>query len=124
MLNRNINSIIYQSYIKLGDLAYDIAIRSQEGWTSTTKQNKDWLQLINLDNLLYTVEESVVVKDSQVYSVLGASESQLNRMLDCIEQISDIHDYPVHPWALGRNGCGLGIQVGSGAQGPPGTNGV
>ena len=123
MLNRNINSIIYQSYIKLGELTYDIAKKSEEGFSGTKALNALWQKAINIDNLLFTIVENAEVVDNEVYRIVGVSDSDVNKMLACLESISGIKDYPIAPFLVSRDVTKLSI-AGEGTSGSPGTNGV
>ena len=123
MLDRNINSIIYQSYIKLGELTYEIAIKSEEGFTGTKSLNALWARAIHIDNLLFTIVENAEVKDNEVYRVVGVPDSDVNKMLSCLSSLSGIKDYPVAPWGISRSITKLSV-AGEGTSGAPGSNGV
>ena len=123
MLNRNINSIIYQSYIKLGELTYEIAIKSEEGFTGTKALNALWQRAIHIDNLIFTIVENAEVVDNEVYRIVGVPDADVNKMLACLESLSGIKDYPVAPWGIGRNVTKLSV-AGEGTSGAPGSNGV
>jgi hypothetical protein len=123
MLNRNINSIIYQSYQKLGELGYKIARNSSEGLMGTKHLNALYDRAIQIDNLLYTIVENAEVQGNSIYRVIGVSDSDINKLLSCLEQLSGIHDYPVAPFAISKNITKLSI-AGVGTQGAPGQNGV
>jgi hypothetical protein len=123
MLNRNINSIIYQSYIKLGELTYDIAKRSEEGFTGTKALDALWKRAINIDNLLFSIVENAEVVDNEIYRIVGVPDSDINKMLACLESLSGIKDYPVAPFLISRHVTKLSI-AGEGTSGAPGSNGV
>ena len=123
MLDRNINSIIYQSYIRLGQLTYDIAKKSEEGFTGTKALNALWQRAINIDNLLFTIVENAVVVDNEVDEIVGVSDSDVNKMLACLVSLSGIKDYPVNPWGISRSITKLSV-AGEGTSGAPGSNGV
>jgi hypothetical protein len=123
MLNRNINSIIYQSYIKLGELTYEITLKSKEGFTGTKALNALWLRAIDIDNLLFTIVENAEVVDNEVYRIVGVPDADVNKMLACLESLSGIKNYPVAPFLVSRNVTKLSI-AGEGSSGTPGVNGV
>jgi hypothetical protein len=95
MLNRNINSIIYQSYIKLGDLSYEIARKTEEGFAGNKALNCLWERLVKIDNLLYTIVENAEVVDNSVYRIVNVSDADINKLLSCLVQVVEITDYPI-----------------------------
>lgn len=123
MLDRNINSIIYQSYIKLGDLSYEIALKSQEGFTSTKALDALWQKLIQIDNLLYTITENAEVVNNQIYRIVGVDDVDINKMLACLVKLSCITNYPAAPFLIGPDVTKLSVSA-EGSTGSPGSNGV
>jgi hypothetical protein len=123
MLNRNINSIIYQSYIKLGDLSYEIARKTEEGFAGNKALNCLWERLVKIDNLLYTIVENAEVVDNSVYRIVNVSDADINKLLSCLVQVVEITDYPIAGFLISRNVTKLSI-AGQGTTGSPGSNGV
>lgn len=124
MRNRNENSIISQSYIKLGEVGYTISNNSREGLDGEKSQDKLWDQLININRYLKLISDVIEIKDNKVYRTVGISDIDYNKILSCLESYAEINDYPVDS-AFPFKTCSTSIiGAGNGIQGPPGTNGV
>lgn len=125
MRNRNENSIISQSYVKLGEVGYEISHNSSEGLDGEGFQKKLWTQLININRYLKLIADVIEIKDNKVYRTIGITDVDYNKLLQCLENYADIQDYPVDSAYPFKGSCGLAvISSGQGLQGPPGTNGV
>ncbi|MFN7465336.1 MAG: hypothetical protein ACK53T_02360 [Planctomycetota bacterium] len=122
MLDRNINSIIYQSYLKLGDLAYEIATNAKLGLDDTAKQKSLYNKAIAIYLYLDEIANHTEVVNNQVYRIINISVLEMNKLLSCLKEISQIYDYPVAPFLPSRNISQ--ITVGAGSPGPPGINGI
>jgi len=121
MLNRNINSIIQQSYFKLGELSYEIAIKIQEGEAGKAL-DKLWNKIVQLDQLLDMVASHIEVQNNSVYRVVGMTSEEMNRILSCLVKLANIYDYPISTFVITKDISN--ISIGDGAQGPPGKDGV
>jgi len=122
MLNRNKESIISQSYAKLGELSYEIAKDSREGLDGNKAQDCKWLQLLKIDLYLDTILDFVEVQGNSIYRVIGISDDDFNKLLTCLEDVAGIHDYPIASFLVSRSVSQ--ILGGIAPQGAPGTNGV
>lgn len=121
MLNRNINSIIYQSYIKLGSLAYKLAINAEGGLEGTKEQKGLWHKALLIDNILDTIGDHIVVKNNSVYQLRGITVAEMNKLLSILVEGSGIFDYPVAPFIPVRD---VSIVSGGGTPGGPGPAGL
>lgn len=121
MLTRNINSIIYQSYIKLGEISSEITEKINDG-IGGRELDKLWTRAILIDQYLDVIANHIVVKNNSVYQILGITENEMNKLLSCLVEVSKITNFPVAPFLIVKDITT--ISSGSGAQGPPGNNGV
>lgn len=122
MLNRNINSIIYQSYIKLGSLTYKLAINAEGGIEGTKEQKGLWQKALLIDNILDTIGDHIVVKNNSVYQLRGITVAEMNKLLSILVEGSGIFDYPVAPFIPVKD---ITSVIGGGAPGglgPPGLS--
>ncbi len=122
MLNRNIDSILYQSYIKLGDIAFDIAKNAEAGLADTKEQKDLWNQAIIIYSYLECIGNHTDVVDGSVYRILNIEVVEMNKLLSCLVEISEIYDYPVAPFIPQISSDQ--IVIGAGLPGNPGTNGT
>ena len=98
MLDRHIGSIIYQAYIRLGELAYEVTLNSNDGLDSTKDQKVLWAKAIYLSSLLDTIEEHVEIVNSVVYRIINITIPEMNSILSCIKEVSGIYDFPIAPF--------------------------
>lgn len=124
MLDRNINSIIYQSYIKLGDIAYTLSENAKIGEEGTTAQNKLWNKAITLSETLDTIAEHIEVQNNVVYRLIGMTDAEMNKLLACLKEVSGIYDFPVAPFIPVANLSEIFISGGGSGSGQPGLNGA
>lgn len=122
MIDRNINSIIYQSYIKLGEIGLNISKNANKGEEGTIIQKKLWNQAIKIDSYLDEILDHIEVKDNSVYRVIGITEDEINQLLSCLRITANIDDFPVASFIPTKDVSQ--ISLGSGSQGTPGVNGV
>lgn len=122
MLDRNIDSIIYQSYIKLGDIAYEIAQNSKLGLDDTLKQKKLYEKAISIYLYLDTIGNHTEVVNNQVYRIINITVQEMNKFLTCLKEIAGIYDFPVAPFIPAKFASQLTVGVGN--PGSPGVNGV
>jgi hypothetical protein len=94
MLERNIDSIIYQAYIKLGDLAYEISVNSKAGLEGTQEQKKLWNRAIAIYIYLEVIENHIEVVNNSVYRIINIEIVEMNKFLACLKELAKIEDYP------------------------------
>jgi hypothetical protein len=121
MLDRNINSIIYQSYIKLGDLAYQLSVNAKAGLEGTKQQNQLWDKAIAIFSYLDVIGNHIVVLNNEVYKLRGIEVYEMNKLLTCLKEVAEIYDYPVAPFIPVYKP--EQITIGTGSPGNPGTPG-
>lgn len=121
MINRNIDSILSQSYFKLADIAYQLAINSTAGLEGTANQKSLWNKAILIDQILETVFNNIEIQSGLFYRTLGATDEEINVFLSRLIELTEIYDYPVPLFLPNFNTI---INVGIGNQGPAGNNGV
>lgn len=121
MLDRNINSIIYQSYIKLGDIAYNISVNSKAGLEDTKEQRHLWSQAIAIYSYLDVIANHTEVVNNQVYRIINIEVAEMNKLLSCLKEIAKIYDYPVAPFIPAIYPSQ--IAIGAGLPGNPGADG-
>jgi hypothetical protein len=122
MLNRNIDSIIYQGYIKLGKIGYELANNASKGLEGTKNQKLLWNRAIYLDALLDEISDHIEVVDNSVYRIIGITEQEMNSLLSCLKETSEIYDFPVAPFIPSKDLSK--ITAGAALQGIAGQNGV
>lgn len=121
MLNRNIDSIIYQSYLKLGDIALSISKNIKIGNDNTRKQKDLYNKGILVYSYLKVIGDHIVVKDNSVYQLRDITEAEMNKLLVCLAEAADINNYPV---IAGILQFPKKTVISSGAAGPTGANGT
>lgn len=124
MLDRNINSIIYQSYIKLGELGLEISKNSEKGLEGTAFQTKLWNQAIMLDTYLDQILDHIEIKNNSVYRIIGITDLEMNNLLSCLKGVANINDFPIASFIPTKDITNISVGGGSGSQGTPGINGV
>ncbi len=123
MLDRNINSIIYQSYIKLGDLAHKLAVNAKAGLEGTKTQNQLWDRAIAIFSYLEVVGNHIEVANNEVYRIRGIEVYEMNKLLTCLKEVAEIYDYPVAPFIPVFKAEQVTVGAGTpGNSGPPGAS--
>lgn len=95
MLNRDINSIIYSSYIKLGDISYQLAKNANIGLIGVKEEKLLWKQAIMMYNLLYVISNHIIVTNNQVTSLRGITIQKMNKILSTLKNVAKITDLPI-----------------------------
>lgn len=95
MLNRDINSIIYSSYIKLGTISYELAKNANSGLIGGKEEKILWRQAIIIYNLLYVISNHIVVESNQVKSLRGITIQEMNKILATLKDVARITDLPI-----------------------------
>lgn len=123
MLNRNIDSIIYQSYKRLGEIGLQLSEHAERGLDGTRENNELWNKGIIILNLLNTVDNHIEVKNNNtVYRIVNITVQEVNELLAQLIIYSDITNFPIAPFIPTKNVSE--IILGNVIQGPAGTNGV
>lgn len=120
MINRNIDSILSQSYYKLADIAYQLAINSTAGLEGTANQKSLWNKAISIDQILETVFNNIEIQNGLFYRTLGATDEEINKFLSVLIELTEIYDYPVVLYLPNYSSI---INIGTGNQGQPGADG-
>lgn len=120
MLNRHIDSIIYQSYLKLGELAYILTTNSKNGLEATREQKALWNKAIYISSLLDVVTDQIELQNGVFYRLIGTTVAEMNQLLACLKDVAEIYNYPVAPFLPGNLSR---INLGGAFQGAPGANG-
>jgi hypothetical protein len=122
MLNKNIDSIIYQGYVKLGDIAYKIAVNSKAGLEGTKHQKQLWDKAIIIFSYLETISKHIEVVNGSIYRIINIEVKEMNKLLSCLVEVAKIYDYPVAPFipVLSTEQ----IIIGAGLPGNPGADGT
>lgn len=118
MLNRNVDSIIYQSYIRLGTLTYKLATEAEAGLVSVKEQNALWQQALLIFSVLDVIEDNIVVKNNSVYQLRGITIQEMNKLLSLLVAGAGIFNFPVAPFIPVKDVTSII------AGGPPGNAGV
>lgn len=121
MLNRNVDSIIYQSYIRLGTLTYKIATESEAGTISTKEENILWQQALLIFSVLDVIEDSIVVQNNSVYQLRGITIQEMNKLLSLLVAGAGIFDFPVAPFIPIKSVTSI---IAGGPPGAPGAQGT
>lgn len=121
MLNRDINAIIYKSYIKIGEIALQLAKNAEDGLVSTREEKNLWNQAILIYGFLDVISDSIVVQNNSVYQIRGITIDEMNKLLVKLKDVAGIYDYPVVPFIPVKD---VSIILVGSVPGPPGANGV
>lgn len=122
MLNRNIDSIIYQSYIKLGTLTYKLATEGEAGLVGVKEQKILWQQALLIFSVLDVIEDSIVVQNNSVYQLRGITIQEMNKLLSLLVAGAGIFDFPVAPFIPVKDVTAIIAGGPPGGIGPPGTS--
>ncbi len=96
MVNRNIDSIIYQATIKLGDICSSLAKNDLAGVEEeTSSQNKLWQKAINVYSILKVINDKIELSNNLYYRSLGITDDELNTLLAKLVNIANIVNYPI-----------------------------
>jgi microcystin-dependent protein len=121
MLDRNIDSIIYQSYIKLGEIALKLAENADN--EGTLQQKNLWNKAIRIDSLLDTILDSVEIVNNKVYRTINIEDKEINKFLNCLKDVAEIYDFPIAPFIPSKDPSKI-ISGQNGTDGAAGANGV
>lgn len=121
LLDKDINSIIYQSYIKLGDIAYELAQNAQCGLSTDAEERVLWEQAFIIDAVLDTIGDHIVIQNNSVYELRDITIQEMNKFLYVLKDKAGIYDFPVAPFLPVKDISQ--VSIGS-TPGPPGANGV
>lgn len=122
MLNRDIDSIIYQSYIKLGSLTYQISKDADDGLVGDASIKEMWRKALIIYSVLDVIEDSIVVQNNSVYQIRGITEQEMNKLLSLLIGCSGIFDFPVAPFIPVKDISQ--IIINNGLPGLPGNDGT
>lgn len=86
MLNRDLNSIIAQSYVRLGDNALRLVRNHEAGLEGSKRQEALWNETASVRILLKGLES----RARQEFTVV-------NKLLSCLVKLSNINDFPAAP---------------------------
>jgi hypothetical protein len=120
MLDRNINAIIYKAYIKLGELAYQLAKNANDGLEGTKAQKLLWQQALIVYSFLDVIGNHIVVQNNTVYQIRGITIQEMNKLLVTLKDAAKIYDFPVAPFIPVKD---FSIILVGSVPGPPGSNG-
>lgn len=121
MLNRNIDGIIYESYVKLGEIAYQISKNMKVGNDNTRKQKELISRGIYVYSYLTTIGEHIEVVNNSVYQLRDITEVEMNKLLVCLSEAAEITDLPIAPGVLRYPKKRIATST---VPGPAGQNGV
>jgi hypothetical protein len=123
ILNPNAKQIITTAYIKVGEIALQVSRNTKRGKdkgnSHKTLLNKGFLMRKMLKVLLNHVEFDS--NSGEIVALYRLTETQLNKILNCLVKVGDIQDYPAAPTLLFQ---GKPIIKVGGATGATGTSGA
>ena len=111
MLNRNLDSIIAQSYVELGDLSLRLVRNHEAGLEGSKRQEALWNRAASVRILLKGLES----RARQEFTVV-------NKLLSCLVKLSNINDFPAAPVLF--NNIKPSVFFKTGAEGAAGTAGA
>lgn len=128
IVNRDITSIISQSYSELGKISLLVGRNEQNGFDTSKNQKELITRGIQIERLLKVVLDHTSFNDQgQFERLLRCTPEEINTFLKCLVKITDIQDYPVAPLLFHKVKPRIiseGNTGNTGPQGPPGSDAV
>lgn len=126
VVNRDITSIISQSYAELGRLSLEAGRNERNGFETSKKQEEILRKGVFVRYLLKVVLDHTSFNDSGNFQyLLRCTPEEMNTFLMCLVKATDIQDYPVAPLLFHKlkpRVLNQGNTGSVGPQGPPGTD--
>ncbi len=94
MLNPRTQQIIYQSYIKVGDLSYKICCNLAKGKDYTDRQKEYYYKGIQILRILRRLLVHVRIEDNKLV-LYRITDLEVNQLIACLIKLGDLDKYPI-----------------------------